>query len=116
MKEILEMLNSERKKVLHDFYHKTLEQLMQKIRDSPTAVDFTIDIDFPSLEIAQIVSQYLNSEGIITSVQTSWFKQWYYPMTTYYLQCTIRCQEDLLSTISTIPKNYTYDDSSEDEK
>jgi SAM-dependent MidA family methyltransferase len=116
MKDLLEIVNFERKKVIEEYYNKSREQLLDKIRLNPTAVDFIIEIDYPSEEIAQIISQRFATEGILSTVQYGWFKSWYYPTPYYYLNCTVRCQDDLLLNILPLDKKFTYEYSTSEEE
>lgn len=116
MQDLLEIVNFERKKVIEEYYYKSRQQLLEKIRLNPTAVDFIVEVDYPSEEIAQIISQRFIVEGILSTVQYGWFKSWYYPGTYYYLNCTVRCQDDLLRDTLPLTKKFTYEDSGSEEE
>lgn len=98
MYDLLEQVNSERCRIIEQFVAESRAYLLEQIRIDPTATTIAINLPYPSKEVAEVVAQHFNREGIITVTAHTYVPLSYMPSWSgrYYLICTVRSNNQMI--------------------
>lgn len=92
MYDLLDQVNTVRSQVIGKFISDSRAYLIGEIHRDPTALTVDIHLPYPSKEVAELVAQQFNREGIITVTAHTYLPLSYVPSWggRYYLICTVR--------------------------